>query len=308
MPPRSRTSLPGPILLLAVAGACEISPDPAGGAFGIDGGSQGDASAGETGVEDDAGDAGSDSGEGPSPDLGDGDGDGSTEGDGDGDGDGDGAPLDPPAGQSSKGSGGGPVDAELLTTPSGVYYRLIAPAAPGPLPFLLVYSGTEGSQPMSINLLNFRGPTGTSGFVIAVLHGVEYFADPQAGIDVMDEVRAHYDIDNDRTYLMSESAGTTAGLMLAFEQRPSWFAAYWANDVTTSAEPLVHADELGFSPWGNAGPGGQWAHAQAIVDGMAAAGWRTPEPSPYDGAGSGTHGDLDQLVAAIAWFPGKRRQ
>jgi hypothetical protein len=176
------------------------------------------------------------------------------------------------------------------------------------LPFLLVYSGTEGSQPMSINLLSFAPATGTSGFAFAVLHGVDYYGDAQAGVDVLDEVRSLYDIDNDRTYLMSESAGTLAGLELGFDVRPSYFAAYWANDVTMSAVPSVTADELGFSPYGNSGPGGQFQLAQQIVDGMEAAGYRTPAPAPYDGQGAGTHGDLDQLMSAIAWFPGKSRQ
>jgi hypothetical protein len=216
--------------------------------------------------------------------------------------------LDPPAGGSSGGSGGGPIDAELVSTPSGVMYRLIAPADPGPLPFLLVYSGTEGSQPMSINLLSFRGMTGTEGFVFAVLHGVEYYGDTQAGIDVIEDVRAHYDIDNDRTYLMSESAGTITGLSLGLDLRQSYFAAYWANDVNTAATPTRSADELGFAPWGNAGPGGQYELAGAIVDGMRGAGYRIEDPAPYDGPGAGTHGDLEQLVAAIAWFPGKTRQ
>ena len=220
----------------------------------------------------------------------------------------DATPLDPPAGGSSGGSGGGPIDAELLETGSGVFYRMIAPSDPGPLPFLLVYSGTEGSQPMSINLLNFRAATGTEGFAIAVLHGVEYFGDPQAGIDVMDEVRARYDIDNDRMYLLSESAGTLAGLQLGLDLRQSWFAAYWANDVNASATPTRTSEELGFQPWGNSGPGGQFQLADAIVGGMEAAGYRTDGPSPYDGPGAQTHGDLDQLMAAIAWFPGKSRQ
>jgi hypothetical protein len=220
----------------------------------------------------------------------------------------DGSPLDPPAGGSSGGSGGGPVEAELVDTGTGVLYRLIAPADAGPLPFLLVYSGTEGSQPMSINLLNWRGATGTSGFVIAVLHGVEYYGDTQAGIDTMDHVRSLYDIDNDRMYLLSESAGTVTGLQLGLEVRQGWFAAYWANDVNASAVPVLDAEALGFAPWGNAGPGGQFAAAQAIVDGMAGAGYRIEEPAPYDGPGAGTHGDLDQLAAAVSWFPGKSRQ
>jgi len=94
---------------------------------------------------------------------------------------------------------------------------------------------------------------------------------------------------------------------LAFFERPSWFAAYWANDVNASDQPTVHADELGFAPWGNAGPGGDWPDATTIVDGMRAAGWQLPVDAPYSGSGSDTHGSTEQFLEAVDFFSDKSR-
>ena len=221
---------------------------------------------------------------------------------------GSGSDLDPPAGASSGGSGGGATNGDVRTTPSGVTYRVIAPGGAGPLPAMIVYSGTEGGATMTSNLLNLQGPTGTSGTVFAVLDGVDYNGNGGAGADVLDSIRSDYDIDNDRTYLLSESAGTSAGLQLGLSLRQSYFAAFWANDVNTSAAPMLTADDLGFAPWGNAGPGGDFPDANAIVDGMEAAGYRLEQPAPYNGPGSDTHGDIDQFIAALSWFPGRTRQ
>ena len=216
--------------------------------------------------------------------------------------------LDPPAGGSSGGAGGAAANGEQRTTDTGVTYFVIAPADAGPLPAMIVYSGTEGGGTMTQNLLGAAGATGNTGTVFAVLDGVTYNGNGQAGADVLDDVRADYDIDNDRTYLLSESAGTSAGLQLGLQLRQSYFAAYWANDVNTSETPLLTSAELGFEPFGNAGPGGDFADADAIVAGMVAAGYRTPPPAPYDGPGAGSHGDPQQFIAALSWFPGKTRQ
>jgi hypothetical protein len=221
---------------------------------------------------------------------------------------GDGTALDPPAGGSSGGSGGGAASGDVRMTPDGITYRMIAPGEMGPLPLMIVISGTEGGATMTNNLLMVAGFTGTDAFAFAVLDGVQYNGNGDAGVSVLDDVRTDYDVDNDRTYLLSESAGTTAGLELGLQLRPSYFAAYWANDVNASAVPALDAAALGFAPFGNAGPGGAFAHADAIVAGMEAAGYRTPEPSPYDGPGAGTHGDTMQFLAALQWFPGKTRQ
>lgn len=216
----------------------------------------------------------------------------------------------PPLGGSSGGSGGsypgyGSVDA------GGIACNIIVPNSyhPGtPTSFLLVYSGTEGDDAMMTNLLNVGSSVGLGDFIIAVLDGVTYYNNPDAGATVIDWVRTNYNIDNDKTCLLSESAGTGAGLLLGFNVRQSYFAAYWANDVNCSYAPQQTAAQLGFAPWGNAGPGGNWVDADIIVNGMIAAGYRLPPDAPYSGAGSGTHGSLEQFIAALEFFPGKSRQ
>ena len=213
---------------------------------------------------------------------------------------------EPPLKGSSGGNGGGAANGAPTTTPTGVTYRLIAKGGPGPHALLLVYSGTEGGATMTANLNQVAPAFGLSA-VIAVLDGMTYNGDAAAGADVLDDVRLAYDIDNDRTTLLSESAGTSAGLKLGFEVRQSYFAAFWANDVNASATPQKTAAELGFAPWGNAGPGGAWAAANAIVGGMKAAGYRSDGPTPYDGPGSGNHGDPNQFIAAVQWLVGKSR-
>jgi hypothetical protein len=192
-----------------------------------------------------------------------------------------------------------------------VQYRLVVPAgyAPSrPTPLLVVFSGTEGGAAMTNNLQSVAGYVGIAEFIFAVLDGTTYYGDGAAGEAVLDDVRARYNIDNDATYLLSESAGTSAGLQLGLSLRQSYFAAYWANDVNASAVPARTADELGFAPWGNAGPGGDFADARAIVDGMRAAGYRLPADAPYSGAGAGVHGSTEQFLAACSFFPGKRRR
>jgi hypothetical protein len=224
---------------------------------------------------------------------------------------GSGGPGDPPFGGSSGGSGGpAPVNGATEQA-GGVTYRLIVPASykPGmPAPFLLVYSGTEGGQAMTQNLIGVGPSSGTSGFLRAVLDGVQYNGNGAAGATVLDDVRAKYDVDNDRTYLLGESAGTSAAEKLGFTLRQSYFAAYWANDVNQAATPGQDAAMLGFQPWGQAGPGGAQAIAQQIIAGMMAAGYRLPNPAPYAGPGADMHGSPQQFIAAMSWFPGKTRK
>lgn len=219
--------------------------------------------------------------------------------------------VNPPFGGASGGSGGSaPVNGTTVTA-STITYRLIVPSsyAPAtPAPLLLVYSGTEGGAQMTSNLQSLGQTTGTSSFIRAVLDGVQYNGNGNAGATVLDDVRAKYNIDNDRTYLMGESAGTTAALALGFHIRQSYFAAYWANDVVASDAPAQSAAQLGFAPHGQAGPGGDFNDANAIVQAMKTAGYRVPNPAPYAGSGAGTHGSPDQFIAALSWFPGKSRQ
>src|SRR5262249_15613265 len=129
----------------------------------------------------------------------------------------------------------GPAPVSGSTTQAGgVTYRIIVPPtyqSATPNPFLIVYSGTEGGATMTSNLQQISGFTGTDSFIFAVLDGVQYNGNGNAGATVLDDVRAKYNIDNDRTYLIGESAGTSAAEKLGFTIRQSYFAAYWANDV-----------------------------------------------------------------------------
>ncbi|TET32455.1 MAG: hypothetical protein E3J72_19525 [Planctomycetota bacterium] len=221
---------------------------------------------------------------------------------------GNGGPVDPPFGGSSDGSGGGSGG----TTPSGVNYNLIVPGSysdGSPNELLIVYSGTEGAGAMASNLRGL-GSQYIGSFICAVLDGPTYRGDGQAGADVLDDVRANYNIDNDRTCLLGESAGTSGAANLS-NLRQSYFAAYWANDITSEISgwsPAKTASELGFAPHGNCGPGGKIALAQEVVDAMAAAGYRLPPDAPYSGPGCNTHGDMTQFAAALQFFPGKSRQ
>ncbi|HEX4514209.1 MAG TPA: hypothetical protein VH054_11755, partial [Polyangiaceae bacterium] len=193
----------------------------------------------------------------------------------------------PPFGGSSKGTGGATNLSGTTETASTITYRLIVPASPAkPSPLLIVFSGTEGGATMTNNLVGVGPSTGTDGFIRAVLDGVVYNGDGAAGATVLDDVRSKYDVDNDRTYLLSESAGTTSGLQLGFHLRESYFAAYWVNDVNATDAPAQTAAQIAFAPWGQVGPGGDFTDANSIVAAMQTAGYRLPSPAPYNGTGS----------------------
>jgi len=224
-----------------------------------------------------------------------------------------GGALDPPRGGSSGGTGGAAGVGGATMTASGTTYRLIVPSsyrAGTPTPLLVVYSGTEGGAVMTMNLMSLSGAgiiPGLAATICAVLDGVTYRGDAAAGARVLDAVRAAYDVDNDRTYLLGESAGTTAALALGLHLRQSYFAAFWANDVNACDTPERTAAMLGFAPWGQAGPGGDLVDARCIIDGMRTAGYRLDPVSPYAGPGSTMHGSTDQFIAALSWFDAKSR-
>jgi hypothetical protein len=217
--------------------------------------------------------------------------------------------LIPPHLESSGGSGGLNYPSGTVLTTGTVEYRLIVPSSytGDPTELLIVYSGTEGGALMMANMLEVDTYCGVDDMIIAVLDGVDYYGDGQAGADVLDQVRLDYNIDNDRTYLLSESAGTGAGLELGLQLRQSYFAAYWANDVNDQDVPSQTAEQLGFRPWGNAGPGGDWPDANAIVDAMIISCYRVPWDAPYSGPGSDDHGSTEQFLEAVSFFPGKER-
>jgi hypothetical protein len=216
----------------------------------------------------------------------------------------------PPLGGSSGGSGGPMATGGQTMSAGGVSYIVIVPSsysASKPSRAMLVFSGTEGGSQMASNLKNLASAYSLGDVIFAVLDGVTYNGNGQAGATVLDELRKLYNIDNDRTYLLSESAGTTAGLQLGFTLRQSYFAAYWVNDINASASPKQNAAALGFAPWGNVGPGGDLTDANAVVSAMKTAGYRLPTPAPYDGAGSTQHGSTQQFMAALSFYSGKSR-
>ena len=276
-------------------------PDSGGSGSGT---STGDDTADDTGAtsggDTSGGDAGGDSG---------GDAGGDSGGDTGGDEGGSTVDSGPPPGASSGGSGGSDHPTSSTLTTGTTSYALLAPtgvSSAESVCFLLVYSGTEGRDQMMFNMRQVAPYFGLGDCLVAVLDGTRASAADGAG--VLDAVRAAYDVDNDRTWLLSESAGTQEGLVLGLDTRQAWFAAYWANDVNTAATPARTTAELGFAPWGNAGPGGNLPDATAIVDGMRAAGYQLPADAPYSGSGSTTHGSSDQFLAAVSFFSDKRRQ
>lgn len=216
--------------------------------------------------------------------------------------------LEPPFEATSGGSGGQDHPAGSEETVGGVQTWLIAPtgtASTAGVSLLLVISGTEGGGQMMSNMAQVAPHFELGDTLIAVLDGRT--TDAEEAALALDGLREAYDVDNDRTWLLSESAGTRAGLELAFDQRPTWFAAYWANDVNWNHTPQTDAQTLGFPPWGNAGPGGDLYDAQIIVDGMRDAGWSLPADAPYSGPGWDQHGSTDQFLEAVDFFHDKVR-
>jgi len=217
--------------------------------------------------------------------------------------------LLPPLNETSNGTGGADAPSSTSLTAGTSSYLLLAPtgsASASAVCFLLVYSGTEGATGMMSNMRQVAPYFDLGDCLVAVLDGTT--SDAADGAAVLDDVRADFDVDNDRTWLLSESAGTREGLALGLDLRQSYFAAYWANDVNAADTPALTAAALGFAPWGNAGPGGDLPDATAIVDGMRDADYRLPSDAPYSGSGSTTHGSSDQFLAAVDFFADKRRE
>ncbi len=216
--------------------------------------------------------------------------------------------VEPPLGATSGGSGGSDHPTGDSASAGTVTYQLLAPngsSSAHAVPLLLVISGTEGSSAMMSNMRQVAPAYGMDDAVIAVLDGRT--ASASDGATVLDALRAAYDVDNDRTWLLSESAGTAAGLELALQLRQSWFAAAWFNDVNARSTPAQTAAELGVTPWANAGPGGDQPDADAIIDALDAAGYHLPADAPYSGHGADTHGSTQQFLAAAAFFADKTR-
>jgi hypothetical protein len=219
-------------------------------------------------------------------------------------------PVPLPFGGSSHGAGGPAPVINAAANVDEIKLQLIVPtsySSQNATPLLMVYSGTEGAKVMGNNLLGAGAAEGIADFICAVLDGVIYSGNGEAGARVLDAMRTKYNIDNDRTYLLGESAGTTAAFSLGFHLRQQFFAAYWANDVDAVDGPALSASDLGFQPWGQVGPGG-YPSAGDIVARMRQQDYRLDAVSPYAGAGSAIHGDPQQFLAALKWFGGKTRK
>lgn len=223
----------------------------------------------------------------------------------------------PPIGQSSNGSGG--AHPRSTSGSQGRMYNYIINVPSGyqgsPFPLMIVYSGQEGAVQMSNNLSNLGG---CSDKICVILDGRNYNmgnhnGGATDGAALLDQMRSQYNVDNDRTYLLSESAGTLAGYVLGYSTRQSYFAAYWANDISGgTAAPVKNAAQLGFRPWGQVGPGGQQTNAQTMVSDMRNQGYQLDNVSPFQCSGTVpppcTHGETtQQFPAAVQWFDGKSR-
>ena len=128
----------------------------------------------------------------------------------------------PPLGGSSKGKGGGPSPSGKNVVHNGVSYILQVPSSyssASPMPLMIVFSGTEGASVMAQNMSSVAPYLGLPPMIVAVLDGKATFGNGQTGAVVLDHVRSLYNVSNDRTYLLSESAGTSAGLQLGFQLR-----------------------------------------------------------------------------------------
>jgi hypothetical protein len=217
----------------------------------------------------------------------------------------------PPLGGSSAGTGGAAPVNGTAQQAQGINYLLVVPStyAGAPTPVAIYYTGTAGADFITNQfILNATGQTGTGDFVFAVLDGNAYGLDGQAGATVLDDVRSHYNVDNDRTCLISQSAGTTGGLELGFHIRQGWFAAYYIDDVVGIGDsPGQTGTQLGFAPWGQSNAGGNAGLAQALVASMQAAGYQMPNPAPYAGPGATMHGSLDGQLDAMTFMVGKSR-
>ena len=224
----------------------------------------------------------------------------------------DGALADPPLDDSSHGSGGSDAALTASLRASGVDYLLLAPTGSATgrrRAFLLVIAGAEGASGMMNNLQQVAEYGGIDNALIAVVaaSGTTGALTVDDAAIVLDAVRSSFDVDNDRTWLLSEGTGTRVGLELGLQRRAGYFAAYWANDVDAQAATAQPARALGFAPWGNVGPGGDAPDASAIVAAMQGAGWQTPPDSPYSGSGSTSFGSEQQFLAAVGFFFDKAR-
>lgn len=194
----------------------------------------------------------------------------------------------PPQGQSN--GSGGPAASGPQRTSGGTAFELVLPSGfqSGTVyGVLIVFSGVEGAQTMAQNL---RQSGGMPGHICGVLDGRS--ARAADGVEVLNQLRAWYNIDNNAVKCLTESAGTREGLTFALRLAQGEIAAVWANDPVAVVTPAADDRQLGFKPYGSAGAGGRASrdvqNAQAIVDGMSNKGYNTRAPFIDPNSGHGT--------------------
>lgn len=155
---------------------------------------------------------------------------------------------------------------------------------------LIVFSGVEGRTTMASNIRQAAPMTGIGNHIVAVLDGRS--ARASDGVDVLAQLRAWYDVNNNAVKVFTESAGTREGLTFALRTAQADICATWANDPVAVVTPSKTAAELGFTPYGSAGAGGKAStdvqRANQIVDGMKQKNYNTTDPYIDPNSGHGT--------------------
>lgn len=221
--------------------------------------------------------------------------------------------IQPPRGASSRGSGGGTAPTGSFVTVGAVQYALIVPSAyraNQPAPLVVVVAGAQGAAALANALLLNAASVGPSGAILAVVDAMIYVDAAGAAAQTLDDVRARYNVDNDRTYLLGDAEGVAAAFELGLQRRQSWFAALWGNDLVAVplSRPARSAAEVGVAPWANVSPGGLTVFARQVVAALREGGYRLPQDAPYGGSGATTRGSVAAQQAALRFFADKVRQ
>lgn len=222
------------------------------------------------------------------------------------------AAIQPPRSASSRGSGGGTAPTGSFVTVGAVQYALIVPSAyraTQATPLVIVLAGAQGAAALSNALLLNAASVGPSGAIIAVVDALLYVDAAGAAAQMLDDVRARYNVDNDRTYLLGDAEGVAAAFELGLQRRQSWFAALWGNDLVAVplSRPARSAAEVGVAPWANVSPGGLTVFARQVIAALRAGGYRLPDDAPYGGSGAATRGSAAAQQAALRFFANKVR-
>lgn len=159
---------------------------------------------------------------------------------------------------------------------------------------------------MKNNLRQLAPSAGIGNHIIAVLDGRS--ARASDGVDVLAQLRGWYNVNNNAVKVLTESAGTREGLTFALRTAQADICATWANDPVAVVTPSKTAAELGFTPYGSAGAGGQsssdTSRARQIVDGMKAKNYNTTDA--YIDPNSG-HGTVNGLIEGLKYLAPKSK-